>query len=476
LPDKHLTDYLKANARKLPDKPAIIDGKTSITWSELWQMVQAVAAQISPYLKQDSQQVVSILQPNCWQFVVSYLAVLETGHIAMPIDVIYKPLEIQAIIQQIKPVLLICDEANKERIEPANTKVQTFEALDLSQKIKNSKVYLRMTPRKQIASLVFTSGTTGRPKAAPNTHANHLWNVWVCSKVWGWDSQDTLLISLRLSHVYGLAMVLPGVIYHANTAYLQEKFDPEETLKILATGKISLFNQVATAYAKLLDVKKNYDISKVRLCVSGGASLPPAVWNKFKEKYGLEILEVYGTTETGRIASNLLHERIPGSPGRPLPTVKLKISLENEVLVKSPGVFPGYYRNAEETKKSMTKDGWWRTGDIGVMENGRIVLKGRKQEKIIKYGYTISPRDIEWALYKMPQVNEVAVIGVQSPAASDDQIIYFLVSKASNAQIEKFYNANLPSVWRPDKIIKIDKIPRTRSGKVRIPALREMLK
>ncbi len=469
---KHLTDYVRANASHHADKLALVSGDKALTWKELADEVEQTSERLNTVIGSTKSEIVSLLMPSGWQAVVAYLAILESGHIASPIDVIFKPIEIEAILRQIPSKLVIADSANADRIK-TNVPAMTFDEL-AEQKKSKSKVD-RLDPDNQIATLLFTSGTTGEPKAAAYSHANQAWNVDVCSRVWEWDSNDSLLISLRLSHMYGIVMGLTGAIYHGNTLYLQERFDAKQTLEMLSSGKISIFTHFANVYSKLLEEPGDYDLSKVRLCISGGAPLPPVVWQKFKDRFNQEILECYGTTETGRIASNLLDERIPGSPGRPLPEVKLKFGKSGEVMVKSPGVVTGYWKNEELTKKARDEEGYWHTGDIGEMVEGRLVLKGRLQEKIRRQGYTVSPRDVEWALLSNSAIKEAYVSGVQSPGQADDQLIYYLVTNLSESQIADFYKQALPSVWRPDKVIKLDKIPKTRSGKANIQALRSML-
>jgi len=337
--------------------------------------------------------------------------------------------------------------------------------------------YLRLPLNEQIASLLFTSGTTGRPKVVPLTHANHIWNIVTCSEVWQWDSRDTQLMSARLSHMLGVMMGLSGMLYHGGTMYLQDRFNAEETLSALASGKGSIFTHGPLVYARLSEVAnpERYDLSGVRLFISGSGPLPPPLWQKFKDIFGHEILEVYGTTETGRIASNLLNERIPGSPGRPLPGVEVSFDDHGQVMVRSGGVFPGYLGNPEATRAASGGDGFWKTGDLGEMHDGRLVLKGRLNERIRKMGYTVSPRDVEWALAKDARIKEVLVMGVPQPGGADDRLVYFLVGEIDALAVREFCAANLPSVWRPDQIIILDALPRTRTGKPQLAKLRAML-
>jgi acyl-CoA synthetase (AMP-forming)/AMP-acid ligase II len=470
---KHLTDYLIANAKATPDKAALVFEGETLSWQQLWSRVDYTARALGRRLPDtDEQMVVSLLMPNSVDYVVAYLAIIHLGHIAMPLDVIYKKLEIEAQIRQIPSRFVIADKRNKPKAEAAG---ETFLLRDLAkgEDLPEPKL-LRLQPDQQIASLVFTSGTTGTPKAVPHTHVNHLWNIIVCSRVWGWNHNDTLLLSLRLSHVYGLVMTLPGILYYGNTVYLQGLFDARDTLEWLSTGKISLFMHTPIGYAKMLEVPGDYDLSAVRLPISGSAPLPPSVWQAFKDRFRIEILEVYGSSETGRISSNLPDERRSGTPGYFLPEVQAKFSDIGELLIKSPGVFPGYFKNDQGTQENSV-DGWWRTGDLGELQGDRLVLKGRLHEIIRKQGYTISPRDIEWAIHENPKVNEVSVLGVGGEDGADNQLLYFIVGDLTEDELLSYCHENLPSVWRPDKIIFLDEIPRTKNGKVELTTLKAMV-
>jgi acyl-CoA synthetase (AMP-forming)/AMP-acid ligase II len=281
-------------------------------------------------------------------------------------------------------------------------------------------------------------------------------------------------MSLKLSHWYGLCMGITGWLYHGNTFYLQESFDAEASLMALASGDISLFSHTPYAYAKMLEVEGDYDLSGVRLCISGSAPLPPDTWTRFKERFGTEIVECYGSSETGRIAANSLAHPASGTPGKLLSGVETRFSEENELLVKSPGLFPGYFLNTEATRENLDRDGYWNTGDIAELRDEYLFLKGRRQETIRKMGYTISPRDIEWALLKADGVVECAVVG-QATAGGDDKIVYFIAGRITEEELKSYASANLPSVWRPDRVVMLEKLPRSPAGKVLLPELRGML-
>jgi acyl-coenzyme A synthetase/AMP-(fatty) acid ligase len=465
---------LRRNAIEHPQKTAVIFEGQAISWKELWRQTELAAGFFNQDLDNAQQQVVAILLPNSIDFILAYLAIVHSGHIALPLDPAYKKIEHEAVIKQLGAKLIVTDSHYSAQL--GDVEVKPLMIGELKGQEKTGAKPMRLPAKTQIASLTFTSGTTSAPKAVPNTHTNHLWNIKACSEVWGWTHDDTLLVNVPLSHMLGVVMSISGSIYHANTVYLHRWFDAKKTLEALAGGEISFFTHAASAFVKLAQTPGEYDLSSVRLCVSGAAPLPPAVWQQFKDRFGLDIRETYGSSETGRIAANRVKEPVMhGSPGRALPGVGLKLSPDNEVLVRSPGVFPGYYHNQAATAAARTADGYWKTGDIAELKDGYIFLKGRKQERIRRFGYTISPRDVEWAMHKHPAIDDIYVMGRQRSGEPDDELVYFVVTDIDDGEINRFCKQNLLFAWRPDRIVHLDELPRTRSGKTRIGALEAML-
>ena len=465
----HLGDYLARNAQQVGAKTALVTDDNTLSWQQLHEQVAKRVDFFSQALSHEHQEIVATVMPNSWQLVVTYLAIIEAGHIAMPLDVIYKPLELEAILRQMAPKMTIVDEGNKARLK--NAEVILFSDIDLGD---GESKRLKLAADKQIASLVFTSGTTGKPKAAPYTHSNHIWNIKVCSQAWGWNENDTMLLSIRLAHWYGICMGLSGSLYHGSTLYLEDRFDPSKTLERLSQGDITLFTHIPLAYAKMLEIEGDYDLSHLRLPISGSAALAPDIWKNFKERFGLEIIECYGSSETGRIASNTYDERLVGSPGKLLDDVEAKLSEAGELLVKSPGLFPGYYNNPSATAKNLDGEGYWHTGDLAEIKDNHVTLKGRLVERIRKQGYSVSPRDVEWALRENPLVQDCFVLGTNDDS-DNSLLVYFVVGQIDKEAVQDYVKQNLPSIWRPDKIIMLDAIPRTSNGKPNLPQLRSMV-
>lgn len=472
----HITDFLTQTAQKFPDKSAFVCVDRTLTWAELEVEVDRMAACILSRVPSGEQQVAAILLSNSWQFVVAYLGILRAGHIVLPLDPSFKKLENETITEQVRPVLTVTNSVFSTEL-PDGFEVLLFESETPGTGEELEKP-VRLSAEEQIATLLFTSGTTGKPKVTAYTHANHMWNIDAVAELWKWTSDDTMLLSLPLSHWHGLVMGIAGALHRGNTVYLHERFNAEDTVRALQSGTISLFMHVPIAYFKLVEYAKAQavDISGVRLCISGSSFLPPAIWRGFRDLYGQEILERYGSSETGLIASNTLEARHPGVVGRLLPGVEVRVEGDGQLAMRSPGRFLGYFRNEEATRKNFTSDGWWLTGDIGEFnDDGELRLKGRIQEKIKKLGYTVFPRDVEWAVMQHPEVYDVVAIGVQKPDSLSDTMVYFVVSSLSEEEIKVFCKQHLPGAWRPDRIIKLDEMPKTRSGKPKLAQLRMMI-
>jgi acyl-CoA synthetase (AMP-forming)/AMP-acid ligase II len=472
----YITDYLFVHAKNIPDKTFINFKDEDHSFRKVADQVLKASTNINAKIQNNSdQKIIAILLPNSPEFIYAYLGVVHAGHISMPLDPNFKKLEAQNVIDQMQPDLIITDADHIKYFN--NLNVVEIDTLLCERAISDSEP-LRQDPVKQIVSMLFTSGTTGSPKATPYSHSNHMWNIEAVSKLWDWTSEDTLLISLPLSHWHGLCVGLTGSLMHGNTIYLQERFDPASTILALESGDVSLFMHVPIAYQKLVehDPDTQFDLSKVRLCISGSSFLPPALWQKFKTRFKQDILERYGASEMGFLSSNTLDSRVPGSVGKILGGVQIKIQKDGEIAMRSPGLFLGYWQNDSATKEHITSDGYWLSGDIGELDvDKNLYLKGRVQEKMKKFGYTVYPRDVEWALMKIPGVREASVMSIQNQDQLSDEFIYFVVGDISEAEILEFSKTEMPNFWRPDRVIFLETIPRMgRANKPDLKKLREI--
>jgi malonyl-CoA/methylmalonyl-CoA synthetase len=346
-----------------------------------------------------------------------------------------------------------------------------------------------------VAMLCYTSGTTGRPKGAMITHENLISNMEALHEAWQWSDRDVLLHALPLFHIHGLVVALHGALNAGATVIMMESFDAERVSKALEILPCTLFMGVPTQYQRITACweasGQSPDLSRMRLFVSGSAPLPDDLFTRFRQQTGHTILERYGMTETGMIASNPydVSSRKAGSVGYPLRSVSLRVMDEKgaqqqdgqvgEVQLKGPNVFKGYWKAPEKTADSFD-NGWFKTGDLGYLdpEDGpRLYLKGRAKELIISGGFNVYPREVEEVLLNHPDVEEAAVYGlpdddlgervaaavVLAPAArpTDEELIASL-----REQLTAHLREQLTAYKCPKEIRFLDRLPRNAMGKV----------
>ena len=272
--------------------------------------------------------------------------------------------------------------------------------------------------------MLYTSGTTSRPKGAQITHGNLTANIESLHTAWGWRSDDVLLHVLPIFHVHGLVVALHGALHAAATAVMCRTFDAAAALDLLRSGRFSVFMGVPTMHRRLYQraTGKRIDLSHLRLMTSGSDRLPDDLFFGYQQTFNVTLLERYGMTETGMNLSNPLHgERRVGSVGMPLPGVSARIvnpqtdrtlpdGEVGEVQIKGAHVCKGYWQQPEKTAEAFTADGWLRTGDMGMREaDGYFTLKGRAKDLIITGGLNVYPPEVELVLMEHPAVSACAV-------------------------------------------------------------------
>ncbi len=342
-----------------------------------------------------------------------------------------------------------------------------------------------------LATIVYTSGTTGRPRGAMLTHgqlaANQEQSLAGRVEV---TPGDRVLLVLPVSHIYGLNVGLGASLHAGATVVLQERFDPTATLDLVQREEVTVVLGAPPIYAAWLALgAEREQFAGVRVAVSGAAALPPHVLRAFGEQYGIEVLEGYGLTEAApSVASNAMNDTPrPGSVGRPLPDVEIRIvdeSLEDvddgdpgELLVRGPNVFSGYWNDPEATAAALV-DGWLRTGDIAIRdEDGCLHLVDRIKELILVSGFNVYPREVERVLGQHDAVAEVAVVGVPHPYTGES-VKAFVVAASDRSDVtaddlEAHCRTLLARYKCPEAIEFVEALPHTATGKVRRAALRE---
>jgi len=338
------------------------------------------------------------------------------------------------------------------------------------------------------ALLVFTSGTTGRPKGVVLSHENLAASLTGLERVWQWREDDRLLHVLPVFHLHGLGVALYGSLAVGSAILLHDRFEAERVLREAAPSGATLLMAVPTMLRRLVEAaaeRPGNPLAGLRAVISGSAPLPPALFHRFRERFGLEPVERYGMTETMMNASNpAAGARAPGSVGPPLPGVEIALrdpgtgedsgQGPGEVWVRGPNVFGGYWRDPEATRAAFDREGWFRTGDLGFFdEEGRLHLTGRIKEIVVTGGYNVSPVAVEEALEgeEDAEVVELAVGGLPDPDLGERVAAFVVPAEGADwealvRRLAARAEERLPRYARPREYLRRRSLPRGPLGKV----------
>ena len=414
---------------------------------------------------------VAIYAANSPAWVVGYLGVIRAGACAVMMNPDYHSAEAEHILRDAEPKLVIADRGRREIVSKLGFKAVPVELLP-----RGEPAPVPALSPESPAAILYTSGTTGRPKGALLDHGNFLAQGRGALEVWRWTDKDVLVHALPLFHLHGLGMGLHGTLLGGGSAVLIP-FTPENVVRELTEGGGTMFFGVPSMYQRLCEwLEQNpTDLSHVRVFVCGSAPLPPALFERCAKLLGQPPVERYGITEGGIVVTNPYHGvRRPGRVGYPFPGVEVKLGEQGEVLLKGGQVFKGYWRNPAATKEAFTPDGWFKTGDVGeIGDDGSLAIRGRIKELIITGGFNVYPREVELVLEQHPAVHEVAVAGVPSEKWGEE-VTAFVVPSGSKPPHEKeiekeiiaFAHERLASYKCPKRVVMLDKLPRNAMGKV----------
>jgi len=429
---------------------------------------------------------VAVYLKNSPSLVLIYLAAAKTGLIFTPINVLYRRDEIAHILADAEPTIVFADPESQDLV--ASAIADNGPRLRLTNEIEQAiastarPASLPTPADDDVAALVYTSGTTGRPKGAMLTQANFAANALSLIEAWRMTAEDRLLLTLPLFHVHGLGNGLHTWLALGYRLRLTERFRKETIADELLDFRPTVFFGVPTMYERLLETPPEVarEIGgSLRLFVSGSAPLPAATHRKFEDLFGSVILERYGMSETLMNSGNPYDgERRPGSVGPPLPNISIRICDEadaevvngqtGELQIKGPNVFSGYWRQEAATQEAFTADGFFRSGDLGVRgDDGYITLQGRGKELIISGGFNVYPREIEEFLSKQPGVREAAVVGVPDQLKGERPLAFIVSGDPIDADaLGAACREGLASFKNPTVFVQVDALPRNALGKV----------
>jgi len=426
--------------------------------------------------------------------VALYLACLRRAVIYVPLNTAYTAAEVAEFLDDAEPRLLIVRPQQQQALAgPASERGIPLATLGDGRGIEQRAEQVKPQPAlvpiagDDTLVMVYTSGTTGRSKGAMLTYDNLASNVIALHEIWGWRPDDVLLHALPVFHVHGLIVALHCALLGGSRILFQPRFELARLRDALARATVMM--GVPTFYTRLLeDPDFGRDHCRgMRLFISGSAPLLDETFEAFASRSGHRILERYGMTEAGMITSNPLHgERLAGTVGYPLPGVELRVVNETgsglpagetgSVEVRGANVFKGYWRQPEKTAEEFRSDGFFRTGDLGMLApDGRLTLVGRRKDLIISGGYNIYPKEIEACLDALPGIRESAVIGVPHGDLGEAPVAIIVTESGSSrdeASVLSALDDRLARFKRPRRIVWLEALPRNAMGKVQKQRLR----
>jgi long-chain acyl-CoA synthetase len=470
--------------RGAPDAPALVGGRGSTTFGQLAAAASAMAGVLADHGVEPGDRVV-VASCNDEAFVTAYLGILHAGAIAVPLNPSAPPSELEREVNGVAARLALAAGAAGPMLSAAGATMVPIEFDRLDGGTPSPAV-----PRDDgdVAVLLFTSGTAGAPKAAMLSHGNLAANIAQVLNHPGLRlrADDRALGVLPFHHVFGLNVALGVALAAGGTVVLAERFDAAASARLSHDERVTVLAGVPTMYAAWLELDENDappdTFASVRLAVSGAAPLAPHVGHGFHERFGVVVHQGYGLTEAAPIVTTTaLHDREPrpDSIGPVLPGVEVRLvdadgsdvlsGDPGELWVKGPNVFPGYWHDQEATARVLTADGWLRTGDVGVIDDGDLRLVDRAKDLIIVSGFNVYPVEVEDVLRAAPEVHDAAVVGEPHPRTGEAVVAFVTAEPGGTIDVPALGAACAHALARykcPSRIEIVDDLPRTLAGKL----------
>lgn len=481
-------------AKENADKIAIRATEGTFTYRELLQTSARIATALLANTPDLKEQRVAFLIPSGFQYVATQWGIWRAGGIAVPLCVSHPRPELEYVIEDSGASIIII-HPDFEAVLGSLAQERNLRLILTTDALPEETDFLPDIDISRRALILYTSGTTGKPKGVVITHKNIQAQVTSLISAWEWKASDRILNVLPMHHIHGIINVLTCALWAGAECHMLPKFDAQIVWERIMAGDLTLFMAVPTIYVKLIAAWEAADserkkimsagCAQMRLMVSGSAALPIQVLEKWQNISSHFLLERYGMTEIGMALSNPLHgERLPGYVGKPLPQVEVRLVDENgnlvppgtpgEIQVKGDTVFLEYWQKPEATAKAF-RDGWFCTGDLAVNENGNYRILGRISVDIIKTGgYKVSALEIEEVLRTHPDIQDCAVVGV-ADAEWGERVCAALVLRApSDLTLESlrvWAKERLAAYKVPSRIIVVEELPRNAMGKVNKPSV-----
>jgi long-chain acyl-CoA synthetase len=504
-----LASLLESTARTVPDRDAVVLGDTRLTYAQVNGAANQVAnLLVAKGIKPGDK--VALSCPNLPYFPIVYYGILKAGAVVVPLNVLLKSREVAYHLQDSEAkayfcfqgtpdlpmgeagweafgetegcehfVLITADPAAESPIEGAATLGRSMHG--------QSPVFESVvTEATDTAVILYTSGTTGQAKGAELSHANIVMNTVVAQKLFGEAEHDVHLVTLPLFHSFGQTTQLNAGFSSGATLVLLPRFDPQQALGLMQRERVTVFAGVPTMYWALLATDSSaFDmeaiVENLRMAASGGSALPVEIIKGFSDRFGLQILEGYGLSETSPIASFARADRPvkPGTIGFPVWGVEMKLidpdwqevpaGEPGEIAIRGHNVMKGYYNRPEATAEVM-RDGWFRTGDVGTRdEEGYYAIVDRAKDMIIRGGFNVYPREIEEVLMSHPEVSLAAVVGVPHEAHGEEVKAYIIRTPGATVTEDELvaWSQEQMAAYKYPRIVEFrDALPMNATGKI----------
>ncbi|MFG5777900.1 malonyl-CoA synthase [Comamonas sp. J-3] len=474
------------------------------SWRDLERM-SARIANLLDSLKIPSGSRVAVQVEKSVEAMALYLATLRAGYVFLPLNTAYQSAEIEYFITNAEPAVVVCSPQNFGWVSKIAFQCGTRSVFTLGEDRSGTLLERAVHCAEEhepavktaddMAAILYTSGTTGRSKGAMLSHGNLLSNAVMLKDYWGWEKGDVLIHALPIFHVHGLFVAIHAALLNGSKMLWFAKFEPKAV--IAAMARATVFMGVPTLYVRMLaePALSKESTKHMRLFISGSAPLLIETFREWQTRTGHTILERYGMSETIMLVSNPYRadsrynhqdERRGGTVGFPLPGVGVRVHGDDgqalpvgeigNIQVQGPNVFSGYWRMPEKTAEEFTADGWFKTGDVGKLdERGYVTIVGRSKDLIISGGYNVYPAEIEGYINELPGVAESALVGVPHPDFGEVGVAVVIAKPGQSPDADGIISTlknQLANFKIPKRCFVVAELPRNTMGKVQKNLLR----
>ncbi|MFD0067488.1 long-chain fatty acid--CoA ligase [Streptomyces sp. NPDC056690] len=483
----NLAGFLVETAQRQPERPALRLGEQVITYAELDERSARAATLLrSQGVRQGDR--VALMLPNVPEFVVLYYGALRAGAVVVPMNPLLKTRETEFHLADSGAVWLFewhqAPGEGAQGAAAAGVRHAAVEPVAFAATLAGHEPLAEVadTDGEDMAVLLYTSGTTGRPKGAVLSHAGLRHNTEVNSiHIQRMTPEDVVVGCLPLFHIFGQICTMSAAVRSGASLVLIPRFDPQAVLDAIARERATVFEGVPTMYAALLHHSSRADVSTLRMCISGGASLPVEILHGFEQRFDCPVLEGFGMSETSPVVTfnHPDRPRKAGSIGTPIRDVEVRLLDDKgqdvplgeigELAVRGPNVMKGYWNRPLETKAAIP-DGWLRSGDLArADEDGYLYIVDRKKDMIIRGGYNVYPREIEEVLHEHPAVAMAAVLGIPHADLGEEVAAVVVLhpdAQATPDELREYVKDRVAAYKYPRRVWLADLLPMGPSGKI----------